>query len=364
MKMRNPKSEIRNPKQIRNCKLQIANCKFPPLTPHPSPLTPRHGVTLLEVLVSILIMTIGVLSVAALLPMGAYQAAQGRISDRASALGQEALRDFRIHGLSQADKWMTAGGASVVTNGTFSVKLPVCLDPWMVSRNGGPVTFGPVSRLTYNGLQAVAAADQVFISNDDLTFDRPTDADYRPTQVTIPAGTSPVKRQSTGDFSWLAMVAPADGDDGTIFPNKMAILSVVVFNHRNKDAALEVTKPATIPNGGGLGGIQLTFNQPWGPKEWTPPAAATPDVRAGSWVLVYGIRKGMTQNTCKWYRVAGVGLDSTTNPPQISSATLIGPDWDTSGASGQASVNVVLFDGAVGVYEKPIRLEGPSLWSN
>jgi prepilin-type N-terminal cleavage/methylation domain-containing protein len=316
----------------------------------------RRGVTLLEVLVSILIMSIGVLSVAALLPMGAIQTSQGRVADQAAAVGQGALRDFRIRGMSEifgpdgkTSQWYTASNAAVTTNGVVPYKLPILIDPWMIARHGSatPYLGGVIQPFTINGLQTIGAADQVVVSNDDLMFDRPTDGETRPTQIM----SSGVKRQNAGDFSWMAMLTAPNGDDGTIAPNKEVLLSIVVFNHRSSDQNNQYLKPATVQSG--YSGPNIQFQTGF----------TVPNLLPGSWVLVVNNNSSNPPHVpCKWYKVGGVGYD-TNAPPQVIYANLIGPDWDTSSA-GSTNVSVIILDGVVGVYEKMIRLEGPSQWSN
>ena len=290
-----------------------------------------HGVTLLEVLVAIMVMTVGVLSVCALLPMGAYQAAQGRIADRSAAVGQSALRDFRIRGLAKVlnsdgtSPWANAGGGTPAA-------LPVCFDPWLISRNlAAPGSFGGIPRITLTALPKPTIdndplkylpADQIVVSSDDLTFDRPTEAEFRPTQV----WTGSVKRQSTGDYSWMAILSQAPNDDPGIVPQKLVTLQIVVFNQRGSPA-VEVGGNGNVD---GFGGGTMSL-----------PAGS--GVRVGNWAYASGQRK--------WFRVSTIDEGGT-------SATLTGP----STAPGGAAFTIPA--GVVGVYEKTIRLEGPSQWNN
>jgi hypothetical protein len=53
----------------------------------------------MEVLISAFIMAVGLLGVAALLPVGYHEANSGAVADRAALIGQQAFRDFRIRGI-------------------------------------------------------------------------------------------------------------------------------------------------------------------------------------------------------------------------------------------------------------------------
>jgi hypothetical protein len=68
---------------------------------------PRHrcAITLVEVLISMGILTIGLLSVAALFPVGGYYMRQGEVQDRAAAIAQAAFADVVARGMLKAESW-------------------------------------------------------------------------------------------------------------------------------------------------------------------------------------------------------------------------------------------------------------------
>src|SRR5690349_11564228 len=67
--------------------------------------TSRRGITLLEVLVAMLVLTVGVLGMAAIIPLGKLELADGEISDSASTLGRWAFRDVSVRGFLHTDMW-------------------------------------------------------------------------------------------------------------------------------------------------------------------------------------------------------------------------------------------------------------------
>jgi prepilin-type N-terminal cleavage/methylation domain-containing protein len=67
--------------------------------------TSRRGLTLLEVLISVFIMAIGLMSLAALIPLGQTQVQDGVRADVASAVGRAAYRDLQVRGYLDASKW-------------------------------------------------------------------------------------------------------------------------------------------------------------------------------------------------------------------------------------------------------------------
>jgi hypothetical protein len=82
--------------QFAICNLQFAICS----------LRPRRGITLTEVLISLGILTIGLLGVAALFPVGSYYMQRGEIADHGSALAQAAFNDAVARGVLNPERWL------------------------------------------------------------------------------------------------------------------------------------------------------------------------------------------------------------------------------------------------------------------
>ncbi len=55
--------------------------------------TPRHGLSLLEVLISIFVISVGLMSLAMLIPAGAIAIGEANKSDRSGACGRSAMRE-------------------------------------------------------------------------------------------------------------------------------------------------------------------------------------------------------------------------------------------------------------------------------
>ena len=56
----------------------------------------RRGITLLEVLVAMLVLTVGVLGMAAIIPLGKLELAEGDISDNSATVGRWAFREISV----------------------------------------------------------------------------------------------------------------------------------------------------------------------------------------------------------------------------------------------------------------------------
>jgi len=70
--------------------------------PRPAPLAPRPGLSLLEVLISMFIVAIGMLGVAAMIPLGRFAVVETAKADRSAACGRSAMCQVRARGLLAA----------------------------------------------------------------------------------------------------------------------------------------------------------------------------------------------------------------------------------------------------------------------
>lgn len=80
----------------------------------------RRGLSLLEVLISILVTLVGLLGLAALIPAGHLQMQKASRTDHAAALGRGVLKELRFRGLLDPRKWWVA---------TDNVWSPLAADP-------------------------------------------------------------------------------------------------------------------------------------------------------------------------------------------------------------------------------------------
>ena len=111
--------------------------------------------------------------------------------------------------------------------------------------------------------------------------------------------------------------------------------------------------------GWGGGDAQLTSPQP----------QLLDDIKSGQWCLLSAwLGEGQSQIPFfKWYRI--VSVEDEVQPPTGGGytrwITLAGPDWAPSlkAPPGPSKTWVSLFEGAIAVYEKTMRIEGASLYS-
>jgi Tfp pilus assembly protein PilV len=351
---------------------------------------------LLEVLISMFILAVGLLSIASLLPVGGYQVQKAMIDDRTSTIGQNAFHEFRTRGMANAENW---SGIPLQPGQTFPRPLSVAIDPlgWTAPISVGnnasksfpraPTNAAVAPRMTRVGLKFVShqnpviahhIAQQIFMARDDTVHEKhPTDPDGPAlSKWEVDANGNPARRQFEGNFSWLATLTPAYFDvtpkGPWVWPTEYH-LSIVIFFKRNlnslanEEGAAVERQILVSPNPAHLAGFGLG-----GGELFVTGTQADTDLRQGSWVMVCGYygNPSLDMPVFRWYRVVTVGDLETDKSPPLRPITLAGPDW--IGATNQTDPSqwickpshVAVFEGCVGVFEKTVHLEGPSVWSN
>jgi hypothetical protein len=378
----------------------------------------RGGVSLLEVMFSIGVVMIGLVGVAALLPLGGALARRGAIADAAAQLGANAAREFGAREMAVPDNWRWYNGttfnAVTVAPHTLPPGISFCLDPLYISRadpnettyaaeitrrNQFPVNAKYDTNLlwmpritlaspwTPNGVLAPVAARDIFVSSDDLVFDLPGDRTLGPVQNFLfqnAAPVNPLKRTAEGGISWLATIVPkfiVDPSTGTPVVTDEYIVSFVVLNRRNtllldplsgntlseSEIGERVARAGMFYSGSpAFSGGDLTLAT----RSGRP--ADDLELRSGDWVLFSrNLLLGGAAQMHKWYRVINPGEAPVYDAPQYASTpmdnlwtreiTVVGADWNWD---PQFPTQVTIVRGAVEVLEKTIRLESSSLWTN
>ncbi|HTQ39170.1 MAG TPA: hypothetical protein VMJ32_09075 [Pirellulales bacterium] len=284
----------------------------------------RKGISLLEVLISIGIMAVGMLSVAALIPVGAVQVNRANIEERKATLAHNALREFQIRGMGNIANWVRNNGGTWSAYSPLNLELPsslayyisfestypadspvapdfallppVAIDPMMLAVGheagqdgvvaGFPAAYsanpaanpayaanplgGPImSRLglaqfetTANNVIAPSRglAEAVLEAGNDIITNRSDDNSRPGTNELIytdaPKNLQPLKRDYSGQFSWLAVImpnAPAPLSPTVVPANSFRapqsgdglILAIVVFSRR------QLTSPVPATDQGG-----------------------------------------------------------------------------------------------------------------
>ena len=426
--VRGRRSEVRGQgsgNTIANCKLQIANCKLtnanngewtvggeqcenardfschssciirhsvkadnklpatnhlPPTTYHLpfSPRPSRSGISLIEVLISIFVLSIGLLGVAALIPLGQLSLWETAKADRSGACGRAAMRDIQVRRMLdyrywywQKDFWGDPIADDFATVSNSSDAFPFVIDPLGYLNYASSFATKPELRhfgdnptanvfLLRRTLRSAPLsptniplpmfddlARQLFFWSDDLPFDAPKNSSERPRMVTSGGAVL-----SEGGYSWFFSVTPAATEMSlTVGQRRLFNVSVAVCYKRNLQPGAVGTfdgeHVASIPAlagfpGMGIGGGTVILDRKVNVKE-------------NQWVMLYHVSASTPQrNRCNWYRVVGVGMDVAGGP----TVSLNGPDWDPNMAA-----TMVVVPGVIGVYTTTMELDWDPLWT-
>jgi len=325
----------------------------------------RSGVTLLEVLFAIGIVSVGILGVLATLVIAGKQAADGVRMDGADRLGRNAIREFEVRGFSRATGPRGTWAAVPVRGWSY------CIDPLYVAANGSamPATVFPaidpavapgprmarISVRRFPGDQSVAPlppiglplAESIFVAKDDLAFTVRTDRTLAPEQIFDRAAlppNPPLVRSYEGTFSWFATMHGFDNHLGT------TLLCIVVCHRRD---VLDMNAERLV-NVEQIDGNQFKLAARNGQPD------SDLDSREGGWLLLIGNTNGAVE--FRWHQVqtvrdavaAGVtDYDGTTSAVPTRWVSTFGRDWPHVAANTQ----VCMFDSVVAVYEKTVKME-------
>ena len=284
----------------------------------------RRGITLLEVLISLGILSIGLASVVALIPAGVSQARKAQIEDRRGALGAAALNDIITRGVLNPSTWSTLPASpnlyrfviDPLGNGTF------------------PTAAGLTSVTIGNIADGTLSAGDVFRGQDDLVYDATQSEDDPP----VPMFIGNAKRTSEGNFTWLATLVPATTDSTPQYFR----LTVVEFHRR--DTASNVSWNQFDVSSVANPSVSVTSSA----------SLSRDDFREllpiGTAVLVTG-----SAPSWEWRRVlmASPGSDDSITAAELT--------FDRPVAANASKV--FAFKGSVGYAERVVSLERNSQWT-
>lgn len=354
---------------------------------------PNRGISLLEVLISLGVVAIGLLGAISLMPLAGHSVQQASLATRKGQVGRRAIDEFTLRGMNDYRSWVGANGNRAVTDpynvyGSGGNLLPAyCIDPLYVLARGNK-TFpedpqGGVSmpRVTLRmpaplgGVTPTAItrplAEQIFVEQDQLYFENPTDNTLPPMQQYVIANNKNLKRQQLDrPFSWFATLTRS----ASSFPDQYR-LSIAVCYNRDIAPSTQATNLSeqsvqAEPFGSGFGGgpFKLIDRQVLNPltnkQEWILHRDnGSLNIRPGQWLMLY--QNFATGPVFQWYRILDTHYDKTV--ADVVEITLDGPDWPVSEfVPGQ--LKAVVFPstsnsgGVLAVYEKTITLESTSLW--
>lgn len=340
----------------------------------------RLGISLLEVIISIGVASVGLLGVLALIPLGGAQARQGQVYERAANIGVAAMGEVRARDMTNPNNLL----AYDTVNSQYVLPFNIlqrgslesfCLDPQGFSTTNSAFPSLGTARMyrvtMNNGSGAPISAefaDLIFRSHDDLSLNvSESDRTLPPTQVWSRANdnSTQTRRQSRANMSWMLTAFPNMGK-GVDRTYDLWTISIAVFNNRVLDTALksEFTANVTSMPGGGVtgGDIEIAFDT----SVYTADEIAEAKTPENSWLMLSGQVTANDSsgnprqvNVFQWYRV----LASDNASASERFVTLAGPDWPATASNIQATI----IPTTVAVFQKNMRLElgsGTSLWRN
>jgi hypothetical protein len=282
----------------------------------------KPGITLLEVIISLGILSVGLASVVAIIPAGGSQAKKAVIEDRRGAMAAAAMADLVTRGMLDTSKWV----------------MPIPAAPFLIDPlGGGSFTVPGLSAVALRGIPSTVIADEVFRSPDDLVYTVPDDETAAATPKFFPG---PSKRMTEGLFSWLATLVP------TAPASPFYRLSVVEFYRRPSQPTLPSAFPLTATKTTADQYLQFPI---------TPPMAVD-DFRSlfpvGSVVLC----RDAATAVCEWRRVIMAS-------PDVSGSAVSAAELTVDRAVPAQTATIYAVEGAVGLAERTVRLEEMSPWS-
>ncbi len=361
----------------------------------------RFGMTLVEIMAAILVLSIGLVGVISAIPFGGLRMSQMQEADNSSALGRNAARTMKANDWANpANWWFEAGFTnenSVKANGNLNLTFPFFVDP--ISKSVSPPEFfattpvggfdsfftrvaPTVSHPTFNRMAIQPRhIERAFYLQDDLVYGYANDEDetfYRPRVETTDGllgdvGAPNATQPFSGRYTWLATVAPrnASGDFYDCSQDALAAADYDVVVFENRVPGDEKAFAARLEGSGYQGGavtLDLT-----GGVDVNNVALDALDVErlieqleTTRYILLTGREdiptNGNFRAFARWYRIANYGVVDTdaSGIPTALRLTLVGPNapkcWTpTFDATGNKvadglPVTATIFPGAIGVY--------------
>ena len=299
------------------------------------------------------ILTVGLLSVLALVPAGKSQAVKAVIYDRSSVMASNVAADLISCGLLRSTSWVTPQPSTPIAvfdplyNGPIGVWPPANSAITLkadAATTGASASAYPGAGLAGQNATVQAVCDVLFRSEDDPLYaldgagpDDPPVPRWSAGSATAPGG----RRSFEGLYSFLATLQSSAKTTPYWDPATPATLTILAFQRRD---------PTSGP-------IVFTRDAKTATDGWRytllPDQKIKDIVRPGT--LVLWVDNVATPTAVRWHRVV---LAAEQSSGRVA-FTCEGRDPDASAAAA----GVLAFPGAVAGLEIPVRIEGTSAWN-
>jgi len=385
----------------------------------------RSGVSLMEVLIGTFVLSVGMLGLAALIPIGRFAIVETGKADRAGACGRAGLRELKVQRMLDPTTWWWYDSAAnnlasvvvfppptppptpppyIADDPTTSEPMAAfAIDPMQMARAAVDGNLALVSRFPYDdpttataprmtritlasmldvntGELSLPLARRSFVWRDELLFEMPEDVTGRPRRL-VRNGTSgdvgpypqmfsgevsfppgtPLVPQTDENYSWIATVTPAIVENG-MNPMIRRLYSVSIVVFWKRDYTVDTSAPT--PTERVVTARMIGDGYGGGDVELTgsPPWL---QVKENQWLMLCGQVGSPDKPVFQWYRVISAA-EADGNSRYV---TLAGPDWSTSWNTVDIDNNgvmdaahAVLLDGVIGVYTTMIDLDRDLMW--
>lgn len=363
----------------------------------------RNAMTLIEIMSSVLVLSIGLVGVLAAIPFGGLRLAQMNEADYSSGVGREAVRMMKFNGWANPANWdhinvnngyfretsQYSFFHDVNNNKCYNLTYPFLVDPIsnlgsrLVGFYSGSIVHKPDDKsflsFFYTSVIPIINStdgnytgriDQYFHLPDDLTsgYDINEDeTEFRPCLETEFNAIGETVPAFTGRYSWMASVYLKSSTQPfhrcSLSDITSADYDVVVF----KDRAVgdEKIMVATV-NGSGYQGGSVTLDLTTLVDKEN--VSATDNISRSrlleqfettKYLMLMGMDDipvdGKYPYFCRWYRIANysvVEVDENNCPTKVR-VSLIGPNTPALWVYNQEhedTVRALFFPGAIGVY--------------
>lgn len=392
---------------------------------HNLALQQRSGLSIIEVLTSIVVAMIGVFGVMILIPFAVKQAQTGLDSDAATMLGRNANAQFEIAGYRFPENWAvynTALGKEIpyspfrnwdsdgdgVRDSSPMAPRIISIDPLGIAENGMSKTtplatgaahsaaFFPYNRLdigtpfpadlnilpanlgTASGatmadsdldglvdLGGQALARRMFRTSEDLIFGDAADELLGPEQAFDLGPSGVLRRQSNGRLSWSAIVVPFKDNPLLGGTNRWSYkMYILVYKDRGTsiDAAPEPEDQMATAQVTNTGSVNPVSTVFL--ETGGSPILVQGFVARDDWVMLINRNSAAEpgfDRQLAFYRVVNVSDESAVAPANM---TLDGPPFVFSDGSGNyGPTYVVHLQDVVSVFERTFTPESESNWN-
>ena len=311
--------------------------------------THRRGISLMEVLISMGILTIGLVSVISLIPAGRSQALKASAIDRSAALAQNAAADFINRGFLRPSGWTAMPSSNIAVFDPLFDPLGTLfwtntLSLSVIQPRIDAVTTTSSAHAITSGSSAIR--DLLMRGEDDIRYSTDNVGADAPPVALLSYSSTSGRHVFDGSFSYLATLS---GSTTSWKPGDYKTLTIVTFNKRDTSLA-----PVSLTLSDTTSGI-------WDVVQTNVPTGQSlKDVlKPGAMVLAY---TPSLSPAYSWQRVL-MAADATSSA--TPSSWRVGLTCEGNGVVTTSTNNrVYVFPGANGSLQMPVRLEGVSPWND